>query len=132
MNGDRHIELYKKYLAAFNARSLSGIKDCLSPDCTVEYQGKQASKNREEMLPNYPAHWKTLSGPIDILEIRPIEGGVWTLLRVHDEGRDGEIEYYFDEEGLQIKHIIKGFTPFEKRTEPVASVSDGGGTSDSA
>jgi hypothetical protein len=66
------------------------------------------------MLPNYSAHWKTLSSPIDILEITPIEGGVWTVLRVHDEGRDMEVEYYFNEEGLQIKHIIKGITPFEK------------------
>jgi hypothetical protein len=114
MDGDRHIELYKIYLAAFNARSLSGIKDCLAPTCTVEFQGKQVSKNREEMLPNYSAHWKTLSSPIDILEIKPIQGGVWTLLRVHDEDRDIEVEYYFNEEGLQIKHIIQGITPFEK------------------
>lgn len=114
MDGDRQIEMYKIYLAAFNARSLSGIKDCLAPTCTVEFQGKQVSNNREEMLPKYSAHWKTLSSPIDILEIKPIEGGVWTLLRVHDEDRDIEVEYYFNEEGLQIKHIIKGITPFEK------------------
>jgi len=129
MDGDRHIEMYKIYLAAFNARSLSGIKDCLAPSCTVEFQGKQASRNREEMLPNYSAHWKTLSSPIDILEITPIEGGVWTILRVHDEGRDMEVEYYFNEEGLQIKHIIKGITPFEKTDStriaepPVDSIS---------
>jgi hypothetical protein len=84
------------------------------------------------MLPKYTAHWKTLSNPIDILEIRPIEGGVWTLLRVHDEGRDGEVEYYFDEEGLQIKHIIKGFTPFEKEAGLTTNVSDRKETSDSA
>jgi hypothetical protein len=132
MNGDRHIELYKTYLAAFNAHSLTGIRDCLSPACTIEYQGRQASKNREEMLPNYPAHWKTLSNPIEILEIRPITGGVWTLLRVHDEGRDGEVEYYFDEEGLQIKHIIKGFTSFEIEAGLIINSSDRKETSNSA
>jgi hypothetical protein len=53
-------------------------------------------------------------------------------LRVHDEGRDGEMEYYFDEEGLQIKHIIKGFTSFEKEVGLTMNIPNRKETSNSA
>lgn len=121
LDGDRLIELYKAYLAAFNAHSMSGIKDHLSPDCTAWYKGKKTALNREEMLPSYTAHWEKFQSPIEIEEIRPIDGGVWVMLRNRDQNQFVEVNYDYDENGLQIKHDIKGVTPMNVEKGPEQS-----------
>jgi hypothetical protein len=127
LNGDQLIELYKAYLAAFNCHSMSGIKDHLSPGCTSWSKGKQITRNREEMLPHYTEHWEKFQSPIEIEEIRPIDGGVWVMLKNHDGNQFVEVNYYYDENGLQIKHDIKGVTPMnvEKRLEQPKEAEDG-------
>jgi len=113
MNDDRRVELYKEYLAAFNSKSLDGIKKYLSPDCTYVLRGKVVAQNRTEMLPAYTAHWEMLSKPVEILDIHSIENGVYVKLRDWDNSKDVEVDYLYDENGLQIEHIIKGITPFQ-------------------
>jgi hypothetical protein len=104
---------YKAYLAAFNAKSFDGIKEHLSPECTVYFKGKETAKSREEMLPTYPAHWKKWPTPIELLDIRPIESGVWTMLRDWDNRKDIEVEYFYNDKNLQIRHNIKEPIPFK-------------------
>ena len=113
MTGDQLVESYKAYLAAFNAHSFSGIKSYISPDCTVDYNGRRLANSREDMLPTYPAHWEKYPSGIELQEIRPIESGVWVRLRNWEQGKDLEVEYLYDENGLQIKHIIKEVKPFK-------------------
>lgn len=113
MDDDHRVELYKEYLAAFNSKSLDGIKKCLSPDCICIHRGKVVAQNRTEMLPNYTAHWEMLSKPVEILDIHPIESGVYVKLRDWDNGKDVEVDYLYDENGLQIKHIIKEVNLFQ-------------------
>jgi hypothetical protein len=114
--GDQLIESYKAYLAAFNAHSISGIKSYISPDCIVDFNGKILANSREDMLPKYPAHWEKYPSAIELLEIRPIQGGVWVRLRSPNEGKDLELEYLYNEEGLQIKHVFKEIKPFKRET----------------
>ena len=108
------IELYKQYLSAFNAHSLSEIEKCLSPDCTVEVKGKVHTRGRDAMLPNYTAHWERQGTPIEVREIKEIENGVWVILRDWDDGKELEVEYYYNDEGVQIKHNIKGISLIPK------------------
>lgn len=72
------------------------------------------SKNREDMLPNYTAHWAKLTKPVEIREIHAIADGVWVILRDWDAGHDVEVEYHYDSEDLQIWHDIKQTITFEK------------------
>src|SRR5271154_4298025 len=117
MKGDELIEHYNLYLTDFNAKNLKGIKFHLSPECFVVYNGKIVSKDREEMLPNYIKHWTESSRvrSVEILEIKPIKCGVWTLLRSWDERKDVEVEYYFNEEGKHVKHLIKSVTEIKNK-----------------
>jgi hypothetical protein len=110
---DELIADYKAYLTAFNAKSFTGIKEHLSPDCTVHFKGKQIAKSREDMLPTYPAHWKKWPTPVELLDIRPIESGVWTMLRDWDNRRDMEVEYFYNDMNLHIRHNIKEPVPFD-------------------
>jgi hypothetical protein len=114
MDGDRLIELYKTYLAAFNAHSLEGVKECLSPTCCalIAFTGKQIH-SRAELLPQYIDDFASgrFSQPITIREIRPINRGVWVTLINPNDGKDVEVEYYYNEEGLQIFHLIKSVNP---------------------
>ena len=107
LNDEQRIDVWKAYLAAFNAHSLEGIRDALSPECQVEYKGKISANNREEMLPNYSRHWERYPTPIELLSIRPFENGLWVRLRSWDEGKDIKVEYFYDDSGKQIKHIIQ-------------------------
>ena len=109
---DQLIEDYKAYLAAFNAKSLSEIKEHLSPECTAYFQGKLCAESREDMLPTYTAHWEKWPTPVELLDIRAIESGVWTLLRDWDNRKDVEVEYIYNDKNLQIRHNIKEPIPF--------------------
>lgn len=115
MTPDELVADYTTYLAAFNAKSFSGIKDHLSPDCTVYFQGKQIAKNRDEMLPTYPVHWEKWPTPVELLDIRPIESGVRTILRDWDNHRDMEVDYIYNDKNLHIKHDIKEPIPFNNK-----------------
>lgn len=112
MTDDERVESYKAYLAAFNNKDFEGIKSYLSPDCTVIFDGRQVKDNREEMLPTYPDHWQKWPTPIELREIRPIENGVWVTLRNLDTEKELELEYYYDEEDLQIQHVVKDVRPY--------------------
>jgi hypothetical protein len=117
MNPDSLIELYKTYLAAFNAHSLDEVKQCLAADCSVfvEFNGKTLANNRDEMLPGYKSDFEgtKFSKPVELLEIRAFENGVWTSLRNHNDDKVIEVEYYYNDEGLQIRHVIKSVAPFK-------------------
>jgi hypothetical protein len=114
MDDSQRIQAYKAYLDAFNRHSLKEIESFLSPDCTAEKDGNILSKNREEMLPNYTSHWERISSPIELLDIGAIESGVWVKLRSPDENYDLEVDYYYNNEGMQVKHVIKGVTKWDK------------------
>ena len=107
MNDSQLIEAYKAYLKSFNAHSITEIEACLAPDCCAEYNGKVVCHNRTEMLPTYLAHWEKITAPIELLEILPIESGVWVKLRSPDDRKDYEVEYYYNKEGLQDRHVIQ-------------------------
>jgi hypothetical protein len=112
LNDEQRIAAYKGYLAAFNEKSLTKIKEYLSPDCVTVYKGEV--NNYEGMIPTYTAHWEREPSPIELREIRPIKDGVWVMLRNVDKCYDLEVEYYYNEEGLQIKHDIKPVIYYEK------------------
>jgi hypothetical protein len=127
MNPDSLIELYKTYLAAFNAHSLDEVKQCLSPDCSVfvEFNGKTLANNRDEMLPGYKSDFEGTKflKPVELLEIGALGNGVWTKLRNHNDDKVVEVEYYYNDEGLQVRHVIKSVAPFKTVEE-----SSGGNT----
>jgi len=104
MNPDSLIELYKTYLTAFNAHSLDEVNHCLSPDCSVfvEFNGKTLANNRDEMLPGYKSDFEGTKflKPVELLEIRAFENGVWTRLRNHNDDKVVEVEYYYNDEGV--------------------------------
>jgi len=117
MDDSQRIESYKAYLDAFNQHSLSKTLAFLSPNCVGERDGKVLSKSRDEMVPNYLSHWERIKSPIELLDIRAIESVVWVKLRSPDEGYDAEVEYFYNEEGLQIKHAIKKVTKWKESGE---------------
>jgi len=113
MTPEELIADYKAYLAAFNAKSLDEIKEHLSPDCTVYFKGERIAKSRDDMLPTYSAHWKKWPTPIELLDIHPIASGVRTMLRDWDNRKDMEVEYFYNDKNLQIRHNIKEPIPFD-------------------
>jgi hypothetical protein len=119
LTDDERIKQFKAYLEAFNDKSYERIKSYLSPDCTGIIEGRQVAGSREEMLPRYLERWKKSSAPIELKEICPIENGVWTLLWNKDTGNAIEAEYFYNEENLHIKHVVKARLPFKSDSKEV-------------
>lgn len=107
LTDDERVKEFKAYLKAFNDKSYERIINYLSPDCTRIREGRQVAGNREEMLPAFIEHWKKSPAPIELKEVRPIENGVWALLWNKDTGNTIEVEYFFNEENLHVKHVVK-------------------------
>ena len=119
MTGDELIAAYKRYLADFNRHDIAAIEQHLAPGCEfwTDKGTRQLTKGRDLVLPNYVNHWKILRTEIELREIKPIKGGVWTRLRNWDESRDLDFEYWYDENNQHCRHVFMGAHPFEKDEE---------------
>ena len=69
------------------------------------------------MIPSYLAHREKLSKPIEILDIRPIQDGIYVMLRDWVSGKDLEVEYFYNESVLHIKHDVKEVKSIQTENE---------------
>jgi|SRR5579871_4488512 len=106
---DHHdiVKLFHEYLAAFNSHSLLKLREFYDPSCKIIVDGEIFCPDRSHMLATYADVWAKMAKPVEALEIRPIKKGLIVLLRDPNEGKDTEVEYFYNSKGLQIAHVIK-------------------------
>jgi hypothetical protein len=104
------IELWHRYLAAFNSHSLLALKEYYDPTCHIIVDGQVLAHDRDSMMVNYTDIWakmiKEKKTPVEAIEIRPIENGLSVVLREGSNPKLATVEYLYNEKGLQIAHIL--------------------------
>jgi hypothetical protein len=110
MDSARMMEQFHAYMAAFNSHSLLTLKEFYDPTCKIIVDGEIFAPDRSHMLVTYADVWAKMKKPVEALEISPIKNGLIVRLRDPNEGKDVEVEYFYNKKGLQIAHIIKSGT----------------------
>ena len=102
------LERFHAYLAAFNSHSLLALKEYYDPKCIIVVDGETVAKDRNSMMVNYADFWAKMKKPVEAVDITPIKDGLLVILRDPNEGKDTEVEYIYNDKGLQVAHIVNG------------------------